>query len=297
MRNIKLKLAMVLLGAMASCNKMEVATPDFEVTVNTNTFRVGEPVTFNFNGNAQNITFYSGEDFAKYADRGKSTLDKAVPKLEFSSATAGGLRANSLKLMYTISTEVPTVSNINTLNWVDITDRFALATTTAAIPTGLVDLSDLVALKAPLRFAFKYESALSSTLAHPIWSIRSFNLNSTYSDGTIVPIATLATPWTVLDVKNTAATWVVSSTQLREDGGARNTADQEDWLVTNPFNLDISRSFFNVGTAVKSINDKLAPFTYTFEKPGTYVVTFVAFNHTIEEEKSIVKELTITIAP
>ena len=298
MRYSNLYVTTLLFTAMLTgCSKVEVTTPDFEVSTASATYKAGDEVTFHFTGNPENITFYSGEDGARYDSVGKFKVEHAVPQLEFTSATGGGARANSIKLKVAPDFGTPTADNVQTAPWSDLDASFA--PTSAASPSGVISLED-VALSSsqPVRFAYKYESATSATLAHTLWSIRSFDLNAIYPDGTKIPITTLTTAgWSVLDVKNPAATWVISSTQLRVDGGARNTPDQEDWIVSAPLNLKITRDVYTNGVSIKSMNNKLSDHVYTFNKPGIYNVTFLASNASVDAQKSVLKQLTITILP
>ncbi|MDR6782107.1 hypothetical protein ABIE26_001404 [Pedobacter africanus] len=65
----------VLLLILMGCNKKEVVAPDFKVsTENDKTaFKVDEQINFNFSGNPNYITFYSGEDGRMYEFRERIT--------------------------------------------------------------------------------------------------------------------------------------------------------------------------------------------------------------------------------
>lgn len=49
------------------------------------------------------------------------------------------------------------------------------------------------------------------------------------------------------------------------------------------------------GVAIKNISNSLTTYSFKYADPGTYVVTFLAGNTNYEGEKTVVKELTITI--
>lgn len=49
------------------------------------------------------------------------------------------------------------------------------------------------------------------------------------------------------------------------------------------------------GVAVKNITNSLSTYSFKYTDPGTYVVTFVAGNTNYDGEKSVVKEVTVTI--
>lgn len=51
-------------------------------------------------------------------------------------------------------------------------------------------------------------------------------------------------------------------------------------------------------TAIKGIsNTKMVEHRYTYAKAGTYKAVFVASNSSIDNEKKVVKEITLTITP
>jgi len=82
-------------------------------------------------------------------------------------------------------------------------------------------------------------------------------------------------------------------------GAADNDPASETWAVSAPINL----TSVNLGpmypTAIKSgiAASTLISYPYTYAIPGTYKAVFVGFNASMEQTKSVVKELTITIVP
>ena len=94
---MKLRYHLLLFGsfAMVSCQKNLVVknAPDFTVAVDAaTTYKAGEPVVFNLQGNADVISFYSGEIFRDYAFREGREVDVAGHgfNLGFRSAVAPG---------------------------------------------------------------------------------------------------------------------------------------------------------------------------------------------------------------
>ena len=74
--------ALALAVAGSSCDHDEIYEPlDFAVRLApTNTYRVGEPVVFNFEGNADYITFWSGDVGHEYRYRDRTTV--AIENIE-----------------------------------------------------------------------------------------------------------------------------------------------------------------------------------------------------------------------
>ena len=61
--------------ALCACEHDIVRVTDFNVTLDTtNTYFVGEPVRFNFNGEVDNVIFYSGETGSQYQYKDRFTV-------------------------------------------------------------------------------------------------------------------------------------------------------------------------------------------------------------------------------
>lgn len=71
----KILLLYVFLMTLFACNKKEVQPPNFNVSIDQGktTFKVDEQINFNFAGNPNYITFYSGEDGRMYEFRDRIT--------------------------------------------------------------------------------------------------------------------------------------------------------------------------------------------------------------------------------
>lgn len=280
-----------------ACRKIEVAPVHMDVQIPALTYKVNDTIRFSISGDVQNISFYSGEDRANYDNAGKVTVDKGKAQLEFRTLLGGGKRDNSLKVLVTNGLDPVNAGTIAAASWTDITSRAVLATSTTATLSGPIDITEFAQRDKPLRIAFKYEAATSSTLAQPIWNVNAFTVNTTYNDGTVVPIATLANAlWTQVDFKNPAAVWTISSSQVRIDGGAKGTADNEDWVVSKALDLQATRELTDVGTSIKNLaSATLNSYQYVYTKPGTYTITFVGFNNSIDDEKKEIKQFTVVI--
>jgi hypothetical protein len=83
MKKVQLYGMLLCLLATVACNRDEVEDIEFSVSIdNTATFKVNEPVTFLFDGNAEYITFYSGEAGNNYANIERTNVDIANLHLE-----------------------------------------------------------------------------------------------------------------------------------------------------------------------------------------------------------------------
>lgn len=80
-------------------------------------------------------------------------------------------------------------------------------------------------------------------------------------------------------------------------GAPDNDPASETWAVSAPINLTSINLGPDYSTAIKSgpAASRLALYPYVYALPGTYKAVFVGFNGSIEQIKTVVKEMTITV--
>lgn len=311
------KIFILLLAAatLSSCLKIkqEPVTPDFDVTVVKATVKLGDPAYFNLNGNPDYITFYSGEQGAKYDYRERSTAN-GVPKLQFSSARNSGTQANSLRLMISNdfaglgADSITTAANISAATWTDITSRATLATTATAVASGAIDLSDFLAAGKPVFIAFKYNATTGSIQNK--WTITGLTVTNTLPDGSVYTIANLNTTainnysvvtlfspgWAAYRYIGPYNWTITAGTSLVIAGAATAaaaTTSPEAWTFTGP--LALNRVSNDIGTAIKESSTRLSTYAYQFKSAGTFTATFVAQNANVYGDKQTVKQVTVTV--
>jgi hypothetical protein len=294
--NIYIITALIGLIAIQACNKHEVEVPAFDVTTAKTTYKPGEAITFNISGNPDLLVFFSGEPGKKYENVNRTHAD-GQPILNFVTSAQNGTQINSLAVL--ISTDFNGMYNpsgIAAATWTDITSRAVLSTGTANVASGNIDLSDFAGAERVF-LAFKFTGQQSATSAQRQWTIQNFVLNNVLTDGTIFPLFanTSAPGWIAIDVKNPLATWTVSASQLLINGGAINSADNEDWVVSSGINLKTITPDF--GTPIKDFTSLLPAYTYKYTTAGTYTATFLGSTNNIYGKKEIVKTVQLTIAP
>lgn len=360
---MKFKYVNMLVGALliASCDKgLEVPdAPDFDVTTDADTYKVGEEITFNINGgNAHIISFYSGEPLKEYNSRDGRIEDVsgAGATMEFQNSVQTGTQANQLSVLYStnFNGDYSSLASVKSATWTDITSRFTpLATSTTFVPTTITpkDISDLLVTGKPIYFAFKYVTLPQATngLARQ-WFIQTFAIKSkALLDGTIpLTIVNQATAgFRIVDqnLENAPARSTITSTRLTlygneylhaalpkfdpnnamydpanpiynprdpayqpttkfptyvpfDPNSPYNDPASEHWAVSKAITIDKVDLGPDWATSIKGIsNPELKAHRYTYAKPGTYKAVFVASNNSIDDVKSVVKEVTITIVP
>lgn len=293
----------LLAFVIVSCSKeMKLESPDFDVWVEKNTYNVGDTVTFNFSGRAENITFYSGKDGENYEFRNRTTVEGVIPKLSFTSVYGSGTQYDNLRVMTTTDLEAYTNEAVLEADWRDISDRAIWHTAPGqTISSGDIDLSDLLENGKPFFIAFKH---VGYTDTKPVGNrlIQKFDVTAELPDGTSSVVTTLLTAdWSLFDIKNAARNWALnfsaSVPDLRLVGGGADEPEIEDWAITKPLYFNTVTP--DVGKPIQYISGNvLSHYNFLeYDEPGTYTVVFVASNANADGQRSVVKQLEITIKP
>ena len=75
-----------------------------------------------------------------------------------------------------------------------------------------------------------------------------------------------------------------------------NDPASEHWAVSKAISTETVNLGCDWATAIKGINNpNIAEYRYSYAKPGTYKAVFVASNNSIDESKTVVKEINLTI--
>lgn len=286
--------------SLAACEDViEVDTPDFDVQVEKLTWEVGDTVKFSFSGNPGNITFYSGLPGSDYTFRERTVLEGGIPQINLiTQYGGGGTQTESLRLMVSNNVTAMTKEGILAATWSDITDRGTIAPNTTITPSGTIDVSDLVDTEKPFFFAFKFVGQTDPNRAAGNWIIRGFNATTLTSDGLAIPVANMQNAaWQPFSIKNDANNWYSRGTPIVDMviiGGGKNAPESEDWFVTKP--LFFTKVPPDTGTPIQNIGTSaLEGYDYIYNQPGTYTVTFLASNNSVDQHKEKIVQFELTV--
>jgi plastocyanin len=186
MKHMKLKYLTMLCSSLllASCETgLESESPKFRVNAESTTYQVGQPVKFTFEGNADMVTFYSGEPTNQYEFKDGRTIDVADEgaTLTFTSGVTGGSQADQLTFFAStdFNGDYSDLASVKAANWVDITDRFVFGSTATFTNSTTQDISGLLVPGKPIYFAYRYLTRPQETngLART-WMIQGFVVKS-----------------------------------------------------------------------------------------------------------------------
>lgn len=293
MKYVRLITVLIVSVVISSCNKdLPINSLSFGVTTSSATYNVGDTVHFKFTGNADIISFYSGEEGNNYEYRKRTTMD-GKSQLQFTSYAQYGTQLNTLQLLVSndfIGTyDAPSISKGT---WTDITNRATLSSGADNTPSGIIDLSDFMMQNKPIYIAFKYTGTFGST--QKTWTLSNLTLNLLKADNTALPVTDISNAgWKQINIQNPAAVWSISATQLRIAGGNATAADNEDWVISKLLYLNTVSP--DVAVPIKNITQKTNSYDYVFSQPGNYKVVFLAANATADKQESTTKEIDLTI--
>lgn len=310
----------LLLFLLSACSKFdELTTPDFEVSTTATTYKKGVPIEFNFKGNPQFISVYTGETGKDYAFKDGRVMEVNSLKLSFNSsvtnATGTGTPQTgmfSLMVSTDFNGDYSNFASIAAANWVDVTNRLTkqeAATTTAitaATPADGIDLTDLRVAGKPLYIAFKYNIREQTTYGlWRAWRFQAFSLTAMGNSGSQVLGNMTTTAFRVVQknpeiVSRTTAT-TATLTLLHADLALNPAAAEiptQNWIITQGFTNVNSVDFGpDLATAIQGGTSAVEKksFSYTFANAGKYKVYFVAANANTKDRKEVVRSLDITI--
>ena len=291
-----------------ACKKgVDADKPTVEVTAtnaretkgDTLIYKLGDTCKFNISGYADNITFWSGNVGSLYSLRARNQAFGKL-QLSFTTTAANGTQAATLKVL--AITNLKNLDSVTLYNadWKDITSRMNLATTSTAVNTGTVDVTDLVTSPSDVLFlAFRYAGQTGT--AQRTWVISNFSFNSTGADFNypLITIANDVSYWTVYGNvwAPNGRKWIPTSSSLTIAGGDATQPNNVSWLVSKP--LYVNRVVPDQPTAIVKNLTAATPnfFQYKYAAVGVYKVSFVAYNHTVNDTKTVSKDLLIKVSP
>ncbi|MGV3504619.1 MAG: DUF5017 domain-containing protein [Adhaeribacter sp.] len=300
--------ALFLLVLLTGCDKeIEVLTPEFEVSTPATTYQVGEEVTFQFSGEPDNVSMYTGEVGNDYAFKDGRVLDVTNLKLSFNSHLQYGSQKDMFFVMAStdFNGDYSSIDQIRKATWTDITNRFTLATTTTYVPSGAQDISDLAVEGKPLYLAFRYRVRDQDLHgAARTWRLQAVNLSGDTNIGTLTLADLSNGGWRIVDehpaphvaaTRTTVITSQITLTQATTSEENKNI-DTETWVVSKGLSAKkIDRGPDRTIPLKGNISASLTEYKYAFSKAGNYQVYFIASNNNAYGSKQVVKQVNLTI--
>lgn len=318
--------------AVTACDHDEIYEKiDFQVTLSpANTYLAGEPVQFLFGGNADYIVFYSGETGHEYRFRNRTQVApediescKLVMQLNGRSGTpcmtayvtdtfsglTGSDETADLATMNGMLTEEKDLAGWKKLDLNDPEKNTEWATTELDV----TDLSNNFCL------ALHWNPKSIETSQRAYWVNVGVEVQFKGYEARRIDSRTLDMMAFSMNDEKAGERYLIT-TENSVNGTMRYTGNSglntsefvltgsnkydptnektlpyaiDAWIVSTPMALNLISP--DEGESIKSLNESLSSYSYTFEKAGTYTVVFAATSGNYIDQSSTVKEVTVTI--
>lgn len=317
MKNTIIILLSVLLGMLATACNSELGNElTFEVELAAdNSTRSGDTIVVKknqqlkaiFSGNAEFISYYSGETGKNYATSTQTVHPAGTveTKLKFSATPQYGTIPGTLRVFISDSFNGLEANNkkadstaVKAANWTEITEQCALSTVSNVAAVSEVSLNSYQDKKIVLAFYYK---TTDNTVVQPTWIIRGLEVNNSNTKGVSEKMAASQIGFIALDMlaninayartggagiwdlRNIAST---SDPLMRINTSAVDASVNEDWLVSLPFvpNTKINP---DRGLAILDMGKRMEDYLFSFAQKGVYEVTFVGIRHNYIDRNKI----------
>ncbi|GAE20806.1 DUF5017 domain-containing protein [Bacteroides pyogenes] len=345
MKRYKLAILAGVMGAfVASCDKELKEDTKLHVSVaaeenvgfdgKTVTVKKGTPVTFNFSGDPDFITFFSGETGYEYAHKDRTEMTEAdVLKcnLTFSIWAQNG-KAENILSMY-IADSFPGIAKNNFEADSTLVEKFAWSelipkhqlpqkvvnSADKATPYD-IDLKPYLGKKITLAICYK---GVSNTDPQSRFNFLDMQIEKAFNNGQSEAKPANSFGFTPVNMdnkknfkdqekasykpkkenkeygyvtNNIAGIWNLANlTKFFIHSSNKGTDLKYSWLVSDPISID-NLCNPDMGVGIKNITQSLTSYTHTYKEAGTYTATFVANNaNYLHHGGEVVRELTIHV--
>ncbi|NGM61483.1 DUF5017 domain-containing protein [Sphingobacterium sp. SGG-5] len=317
-----LKFFLILSVTVVACQKsIEVQSPTFQVAANSTNISVGDTVVFNIEGNADIISFYSGEignDFA-YKDQDRILTARGL-EMSFQSqvrrlGTPLKCQDNQLSIHMTndldftgATTMTDSAERVNAAEWFEITDLFELcplecSSTTPYYPSGKSYVSGGIDMSKPFQIGFKYVNKPNTPEnGNPnFWRITSLQIDVVTDVGTTSFADQSEITWFPVFIEEpwSRGHYTNSGSIISMRGALSTTIEEQQlWSISEPLAVEEANLGPEYAIGIKSVIDPpLKTFTHVFSAPGTYKAMFIATNVVGGQRSELIREIEIVVAP
>ena len=313
-----LMLCGIVLGA-TSCEDSfyTESEPQFEVSLEKQTVRVGERAVFNFEGTADIISVYTGENGNSYEYADKSRVLPATMYMSFmfttSSGTAGHPNPARVPLYYSRDFSGNyTLEEVKAATWEEVTDSFKMPTDVGQqISSGSVCINDYFDEMGKIYLAFFYEvKAHNESIGNygrTQWNLGNFSIvgKAGNDEGQLYDASTAGwqfvyeeggffdetSPTPEANLPNINATRVLFCSEYRP------TVDKGVWCVSGPIEKqDDVNLGFDKPVAVKAYADPtMKSYYHIYDTPGEYTATFIGVNASAYGRYEVLRQATVKV--
>lgn len=304
---------LIIAAITISCEKFPASEVSFDVKTDSANYKVNDKVVFKFNGDANQISFYSGKVGNEYSYKDVKRID-SLKELNFSFQTHNTQTEAGVVVTVLISTDFNGVydyENVTKATWTDVTSKYTFGpfgvfsgTSPAWTASTVQNILSFTKPGKPYYIAFKYYAPAYPTGTVPSrnWRTQLSVLNGVTTFGTTQALATFTgMGWKQVKKNPLAVTssTVSSSIMLFAYPAAAsvyNRLEYEEWGISKAFQADKIDLGLDFGVPIKQyVDPQLTEYSTTYTSPGVYKATFVASNTTKDNDSKVVREVVITV--
>lgn len=302
-------IAFLLSFVCFSCSEKIELTPgidEFNVSTASATYRVGDEVQFNFEGNPNIITFYSGELYHQYNYReGRITnIDELFFSFQTAHPTAAGAQKDQFQVLVStdFNGDYQNIESVEAATWTDLSDQFEYATSGSFRTSGNAYITELIQQDRPLYIAYRY-------ITHPqsangvvrSWLVQNFSLIGNTDIGPLTLGNMTNTGFRIVEKnpETVPTRSAISATRVTLLGPLLDPSNDlytETWAITKAFDVGAIDEGPDYPLPIKgNEHARLTSYTHIYETPGVYDVYFIATNANIDGAAQVIRNLKITI--
>lgn len=333
---MKLNKMIIALGIVSigftSCESEFTKDAELNVNVATNdgvsfdgqtiTVKKGTPIEFQFNGDPDFLTFFSGEDGKKYEYRERITVDENEIEssvLKFTLTPQYGNPTNILT-MY-VSDEFPGIDKGNFAADSVLVEQhpWKELIPSSEFPTAVkqtsfeVDMKPYLGKRIAIAICYRGQD---NKVSQTKFTFKNLQVANQMTNGQTTAFTANSfgfTPINMLHRHNLKDQKGMTSnraygTVTNNTSGIWNFKDMNaffihssnagtelkySWLVSNLFVANACSP--DTGVGLKNVTQSLDSYQYTYNKPGTYTATFVGTNGNYKQESSVVREYKVVV--
>lgn len=288
----------------------------------TITVKSGTPVQFNFSGDPDFLTFFSGEDGKKYEYRERITIDEDEVEssvLDFTITPQYGKPAKILS-MY-IADDFPGLDKkdfeadsalVEKQAWKELIPQEELPQA-VKVQSYKVDMKPYLGKRVAIAICYRGQD---KTATQSRFTFNNMQIVNTLTSGQQTSLSATSFGFTPINMlykhnladqkgmtanraygtvtNNTSGIWNFKDMNaFFIHSSNANTELKYSWIVSN---LLVANSCTpDAGTNIKSISLGLNTYSYTYAQPGTYTATFVATNGNYKQTKSVVRAYKVVV--
>lgn len=312
--------AMFALLAVACEENTEVTVPTFDVKADKAVVRVGERAVFNFEGDADIISFYSGDEGSDYDYKSTNRILPAEMYMSFTIMTSSGTAGypNPARLPIYYSTDFSgdyTLEAVQSATWTEVTDLFKMPTDVGQqIPSGAVCMTDFFGESDHLYLAMFYQvDAYDASAAggegngRTQWNVMSFTIEGQTQNeaGVLYEPATMG--WQFVYEQGyydedgvqceSCSMPDINTSRVLFRSEYRPTVTHKVWCISGRIDKqDDVNLGFDRPTSIKSYADpSMTSYYHIYNTPGTYTATFIGVNASVYGREEVIRQVDVEV--